>query len=199
MDNVKEWTSLPLPELLITTSHREDCRRISVESSLMSPMMTKSLKGLNWTLPHTHSPRSHRNFCPCLCLSVTNFFFPCLHCPLSSSSSSIPQLWHTTDYFPNQFPPFFSVLHCPLGLDELQACPLPDVVFPPLPLSALSSSPSHCAMQDGFGQTWWTGDVSMPLQFASLNDGQEVFVWSNCLLYLCTDFLIGNTVLAWDA
>ena len=36
---------------------------------------------------------------------------------------------------------------------ELQACPFPDVVFPPLPLSALSSFPFHCALQDGFGQT----------------------------------------------
>ena len=27
-------------------------------------------------------------------------------------------------------------------------CPFPDVVFPPLPLSALSSSPFHCALQD---------------------------------------------------
>ena len=43
-------------------------------------------------------------------------------------------------WFHNQFPPFFSLLHCPLGLGELQACPFPDVVFPPLPLSALSSS-----------------------------------------------------------
>ena len=34
----------------------------------------------------------------------------------------------------------FTVLHCPLGLAELQACPFRDVVFPPLPLSALSSS-----------------------------------------------------------
>ena len=47
----------------------------------------------------------------------------------------------------------FPVLHCPLGLAELQACPFPDVVFPPLPLSALSSSPFNCALQDGFGQT----------------------------------------------
>ena len=47
----------------------------------------------------------------------------------------------------------FPVLHCPLGLAELQACPFPDLVFPPLPLSALSSSPFHCALQDGFGQT----------------------------------------------
>ena len=41
----------------------------------------------------------------------------------------------------NQFPPFFSVLHCPLGLGKLQACLLSDVVFPPLLLSALSSFP----------------------------------------------------------
>ena len=53
--------------------------------------------------------------------------------------------------------PVFSIfsysLQCPLGLAELQGCPFPDVVFPPLPLSALSSSPFHCALQDGFGQT----------------------------------------------
>ena len=44
-------------------------------------------------------------------------------------------------WFHNQFPPFLPLLHCPLGLAELQACPFPDVVFPLLPLSALSSSP----------------------------------------------------------
>ena len=44
----------------------------------------------------------------------------------------------------------FPVLHCLLGLGELQACPFTDVVFPPLSLSALSSSPFHCALQDGF-------------------------------------------------
>ena len=50
----------------------------------------------------------------------------------------------------------FSIFPCSpltLGLAELQACPFPDVVFPRLPLSALSSSPFHCALQDGFGQT----------------------------------------------
>ena len=61
--------------------------------------------------------------------------------------------WGTTDDFATSFLHFFSVLHCPLGLDELQACPFPYVVFPLLPLSALSSSPFHCALQDGFGQT----------------------------------------------
>ena len=39
----------------------------------------------------------------------------------------------------------FPVLHSPLTLAELRACPFPDVVFPPLPLSAWSSSPFHCA------------------------------------------------------
>ena len=62
--------------------------------------------------------------------------------------------------FCNQFSPFFPVIHCPLGPAELQACPFPDVVFPPLPVSALSSSPFHCALQDGLGarsderETW---------------------------------------------
>ena len=60
----------------------------------------------------------------------------------------------------------FSHLHCPLGLGELKACPFPDVVFPLLLLSPLSSSPFHCALQDGFGQTWWTGDMSISLRFA---------------------------------
>ena len=63
--------------------------------------------------------------------------------------------WGTKDDFTTGFPPFFSVLHCPLRLGELQACPFPDVVLPPLPLSALSSSPFHCALQDGFWQTWY--------------------------------------------
>ena len=35
----------------------------------------------------------------------------------------------------------------------------------------------------------------MPLQFASLYDRLEIFVWSNCLLFLGTDFLVGNMVL----
>ena len=57
-----------------------------------------------------------------------------------------------TDDFTTRFLHFFPVLHSPLGLGKLQACPFPDVVFPPLRLSALSSSPFHCALQDGFGQ-----------------------------------------------
>ena len=59
----------------------------------------------------------------------------------------------TADDFATSYLHFFPVLHCSLGLGELQACPFPDVVFPPLPLSALSSSPFQCALHDGFGQT----------------------------------------------
>ena len=42
----------------------------------------------------------------------------------------------TTDDFTASFLSVISVLHCPLGLGELQACPFPDVVFPLLFLSA---------------------------------------------------------------
>ena len=49
--------------------------------------------------------------------------------------------------------PVFPVLHCPPRPAEIQACLFPDVVFPPLPLFALSSSAFHSALQDGFGQT----------------------------------------------
>ena len=38
----------------------------------------------------------------------------------------------------------------------------------------------------------------VPLQFASLYDHQEIFVWSTCLLDLSTDFLVGNMVFLWD-
>ena len=60
--------------------------------------------------------------------------------------------WGTTDNFNTSFI-HLSVFQCPLGLGELQACPFPDVVSPPLPLSALSSSPLYCALQDDFGRT----------------------------------------------
>ena len=36
--------------------------------------------------------------------------------------------------------------------------------------------------------------LTILLQFVSPYDGQEAFVWSDCLLNLCTDILIGNMV-----
>ena len=97
----------------------------------------------------------------------------------------------TTNDFTNHFPKFFPVFHCLLELGELQACPFHDIVFPPLPLSALSSSPFHCALQNGCSH------VSILFQFASLSDGQEVFVCSDCLLDLGTDFLVGSIAFVW--
>ena len=46
-DNIKELTSLPKPELLTRASYSKDWKRISAESSLIVPIMTQSVKGLN--------------------------------------------------------------------------------------------------------------------------------------------------------
>ena len=130
--------------------------------------------------------RDFENFRPVQSLMLSSHLVLCLPCLLphftvpckmvlarsderqtSSSSSSSSNPWPRgllgrNRWFCNQFSPFFHVLHCSLGLAELQACSFPDVVFLPLPLSTLSSSPFHCALQDGFGQTWWTGDMTIP-------------------------------------
>ena len=41
--------------------------------------------------------------------------------------------------------------------------------------------------------------MTIPLEFASLYDCQEVFVWSNFLLDLGMDLLVGNMILVGDA
>ena len=101
--------------------------------------------------------------------------------------------YDTTDDFTASFLHFSLFPTAPWHFAKLRACPFPEVVFPPLPLSAWSS-PFHCALQDGFGRTWWMGDMIILRQFASLYSGQEVFVWSDCLPNLGTDFFIGNMV-----
>ena len=40
------------------------------------------------------------------------------------------------------------------------------------------------------------GDMTIPLQFAFLYDGQKASVWSDCPLDLGMDFLVGNMVFA---
>ena len=47
MDNVKELTFLPMPELLTVAFCRKDRKRISAVSSVMSNPTTQLLKGLN--------------------------------------------------------------------------------------------------------------------------------------------------------
>ena len=85
----------------------------------------------------------HMCICVCVCIVII------IINPLTARVVGAPQMILQPVFF---FSPFFSVLHCPLALAELQACPFPDIVFPPLLLSTLSSSPFHCALQDGFGR-----------------------------------------------
>ena len=74
--------------------------------------------------------------------------------PLTVGVVGAPQVTLQPTSF-RHFSEFFSVLHCPLGLSERQqqACPFLEVVFPPLFPSAVSSSPFHSPLQDGFGHT----------------------------------------------
>ncbi|KAH3692846.1 hypothetical protein DPMN_194600 [Dreissena polymorpha] len=46
MDNVKEWTTLPIDELLSAAHNRPDWWRISVSSTIISPQRPKPAKGL---------------------------------------------------------------------------------------------------------------------------------------------------------
>ena len=51
VDNIKEWATLPMPELLTRATCRKDWKRISAESSLVSPdgLIGQGTE-LNWTL-----------------------------------------------------------------------------------------------------------------------------------------------------
>ena len=109
----------------------------------------------------------------------------------SSSSSSIPELRGLGGAPQMISQPVSSIFLCsPSGTWWTPGLPCPfSDVFPLLLLSALSSSPFHCALQDGFGQTWWMGDMSIPLQFMSLYDSQVVYVWFDCPAGSWQDFL----------
>ena len=53
MDNVKEWTSLPVPDLLTVTSCTKDWKRICAESSFVAPRRpnrSRDWTELNWTV-----------------------------------------------------------------------------------------------------------------------------------------------------
>ena len=67
-------------------------------------------------------------------------------------------------------------------------------------LSALSSSPVSLCLTKWIWPNLMNGrHISIPLQFASLYDGQEIFEKSDCLLDLGTDFLVCNTLFVSDA
>ena len=61
MDNTKEWTSLPMPELLMMASHRKDWRRISAELCLILPhphplhTFQQPIQSSNWTVGQGHT------------------------------------------------------------------------------------------------------------------------------------------------
>ena len=98
--------------------------------------------------------------------------------------------------------PTSSIFLCALQLSGTWRNPGLSIPWCSLPTSFCACRvffPFHCALQDDFGQTWWTGDMSIPLWFVSLYDGQEVFVWSGCLLDFGTDFHVGNMVFVLDA
>ena len=117
-----------------------------------------------------------------------------LYCSFLHLSPNRWGRWDTTDDFTARFI-HFSLFSTALW-DLANSRPANSMMlFPSLLLSALSSSPFHCAL---LRQTRRTGDTSLPLQFASLYDGQEVLVWSNCLLDLDRDFLVGNVVFVRD-
>ena len=100
--------------------------------------------------------------------------------------------WGTTDGFATGFL-HFSLLSTALW-DLMNTRPVHSLMLSSHFFLCLPSFPFHCALQDGFGQTWWTGDMTISMQSASLYGGQDVFVWSNCLLHLGTDFLVGSVV-----
>ena len=109
-----------------------------------------------------------------------------------------------TNNIATSFPPFFPVLHCPLGLGKLQACPFPDVVFPPLLQSALYSPPFHCPLQDGSSQTVCDCLKLLSIYFnlcwchrCFMSSAWSSWHWSPCLRLwkLCQDTQVFLTLL----
>ena len=101
----------------------------------------------------------------------------------------------TTDDFTTSFLHFslFSTAPCRTPGLSIPWCCLPTsssvcLVFFPLSL----------CLARWFWPDLMNGDMSISLQFASLHDRQEVLVWSDCLLDLGMNFLVGNMVFVWD-
>ena len=92
--------------------------------------------------------------CECERVYVSAPLRVCVHSLISPHQSLNHEgRWGTTDDFVTSFLHFSLFSTALWDFRELKACPFPDFVFPPFPLSALSSCPFHCALQDSFGQT----------------------------------------------
>ena len=127
---------------------------------------------VKWVFPTVYMSKSH------YVKALGEFSPTTFTSPLTAGFVGAPQMTSQ---------PVSSIFLCsplPSGTWRTPGLSIPKSSFSHLFLSALSSSPFHRALRDGFGQTWWTGDMSIPLQLASLYDGQEVFAWSDCLLDL---------------
>ena len=124
-----------------------------------------------------------------LVLRCSTFIFPSAFLVLSDFSSNLisshlslntEDRWGTTDDFATSF------LYFPLFSTALWDLPKSK------PVRSLMSS--HLFLCLPCLLPPFTVPCKMGLQCASLNDDQEVFIWSNCLLDLGTDFLVGTLV-----
>ena len=85
-----------------------------------------------------------------------------------------------------------SIHGCLPGPAKGQACPLLEIILPPLLLSAPPSSSWHNALQDGFGKASWVAYVTIPFQLLLLNHCQKVFEGANGCFSSTAHFFIGN-------
>ena len=117
---------------------------------------------LKWSIPTTYLclclsgqylsvPSPKRSILICAFAQVVNTYL-CL-CLSHHHHQSLNRegRWGTTDDFAISFL-HFSLFSTAL-LDLANSRPAHSLMFPPLPLSAFSSSPFYYALQDGFGQT----------------------------------------------
>ena len=105
----------------------------------------------------------------------------------------------TTDDFTTSFLHFCFCSPLPFWTWHTPGLSIPWFCLPASFKVCLVFSPLSLCFAKWFWPDWWTRDMCIPLQCWSLYDGREVFVWSDCLLDLGTDFLVGNMVFVWDA
>ena len=93
--------------------------------------------------------------------------------------------------------PVFSVFPCsplPSGTCRTPGLSSPLCCRPTSSPACLVFFPLSLCLAGWFWPDLINGNMTIPLQFVSLYNRQEVFVRSNCLLDLGKDFLVGNMV-----
>ena len=117
MDNIKEWTSLPMPELFTRASCRKDCKRISTELSLMSPQVVRGLC-LHEDLGHWQE-QDTRPVAPCTAAQL----YPGIHVYTVRPLAGGPEQTISQD----------DLLSARALLNIIQDVPAPDLPTPPEP------------------------------------------------------------------